>query len=264
MFDVFMINALLAGCGVALITGVLGCFVVWRRMAYFGDATSHAAILGVALALMFDWPIVFGTLLTATVMVLGISYLGRAGYTNDTLLGVFSHGALATGLIIAALTNSIRWDLSAFLFGDILAIARSDIVLIYVGAALIVGMIIWRWSRLLCATLSEELSYSMGINPQKEKFFITLALAILVAVALKIIGALLITAMLIIPATAARGFTKSPESMAIISVVIGLVSVFAGLRAADFLDAAAGPNIICVTIIFFILSLVWRRLFLRA
>jgi zinc transport system permease protein len=254
MFDDFMVRAALAGIGLAFASAPLGCFVVWRRMAYFGDATAHAAILGVALSLAFSMSIFVGTVFIALLMALVVSVLSEKGYAMDTLLGVLAHSALAFGLVAVSFLSGIRIDLMAYLFGDILAVSRGDLSVIWGGAALVVSLIVWRWSGLLTSTLNADLAYANGINPKREQLVLTIALAITVAVAIKVVGVLLIAAMLIIPAAAARPMSRTPEGMAIAAGLIGMLSTIIGLQAAYVLDTPAGPSIVCVTAITFIFT----------
>jgi zinc transport system permease protein len=256
MLDDFMMRATLAGIGVALAAAPLGCFVVWRRMAYFGDATAHAAILGVALSLALSISVFAGAMVIALMMALTVNLLTGRGYAMDTLLGVLAHSALAFGLVAVSFLSGIRIDLMAYLFGDILAVSRMDLAVIWGGAALVVALIAWRWSALLTATLNEDLAYASGINPKREQLVLTLALAITVAVAIKVVGVLLIAAMLIIPAAAARPLSRTPESMALVAAGIGSLSALVGLRAAYIFDTPAGPSIVCVAaVIFAVLSI---------
>ena len=169
MLDDFMTRAMLAGVGVALAAAPLGCFVVWRRMAYFGDATAHAAILGVALSLAFELSIFPGVLFVSLLMALLVTYLTGRGYAMDTLLGVLAHSALAFGLVAVSFLSGIRIDLMAYLFGDILAVSRSDLLVIWSGALAVIGLVTWRWSALLTSTLSEELAYASNFNPKREQ-----------------------------------------------------------------------------------------------
>ena len=262
MFDDFMTRATLAGVGVAFAAAPLGCFVVWRRMAYFGDATAHAAILGVSLSLALELSIFPGVLVVALLMALTVTLLAGRGYAMDTLLGVLAHSALAFGLVAVSFLSGIRIDLMAYLFGDILAVSRLDLAVIWGGAALVVALILWRWSALLTSTLNEELAYASGLNPRREQLILTLSLAITVAVAIKVVGVLLIAARLIIPAAAARGLARTPEAMALIAAVIGAVSAIAGLQGAYVFDTPAGPSIVCVAAVLFAgLNLIgWRSL----
>ncbi len=251
MLDDFMMRATMAGIGVALAAAPLGCFVVWRRMAYFGDATAHAAILGVALSLALSISVFAGAMVIALLMALTVNLLTGRGYAMDTLLGVLAHSALAFGLVAVSFLTGIRIDLMAYLFGDILAVSRMDLAVIWGGAALVVALIGWRWSALLTATLNEDLAYASGIDPKREQLVLTLALAITVAVAIKVVGVLLIAAMLIIPAAAARPLSRTPESMVLVAAGIGSVSALVGLRAAYIFDTPAGPSIVCVAALIF-------------
>ena len=251
MLDDFMMRATLAGVGVALAAAPLGCFVVWRRMAYFGDATAHAAVLGIALSLALSISVFVGAMVVALLMAVTVNTLTGRGYAMDTLLGVLAHSALAFGLVAVSFLSGIRIDLMAYLFGDILAVARFDLAVIWGGAALVIALIGWRWSALLTATLNADLAYASGINPKREQLVLTLSLAIVVAVAIKVVGVLLIAAMLIIPAAAARPLSRTPEGMAFVAAAIGGVSSVLGLRAAYLLDTPAGPSIVSVAALIF-------------
>ena len=254
MLDDFLVRAALAGVGVALAAAPLGCFVVWRRMAYFGEATAHAAILGVALALSFNLPLFPSVLVAALAMALAASALTGRGYAMDTVLGVMAHTALAVGLLAVALLSDVRLDLMAFLFGDILAVNRGDLLVIWGGAAVIGGLMIWRWSPLLTATLNPDLARASGINPDREALGLTLALAMAVAVAIKVVGVLLIAALLVIPAAAARPLVRTPEAMAVGAAIIGASAALGGLWVAYVLDTPTGPSIVCVAALLFALA----------
>ncbi|MGB0498516.1 MAG: metal ABC transporter permease [Rubricella sp.] len=251
MLDDFMVRATLAGIGVALAAAPLGSFVVWRRMAYFGDATAHAAILGVALALALEMSIFAGAMAIALVMALTVTVLSNRGFAMDTILGVLAHSSLAFGLVAVSFLSGIRIDLMAYLFGDILAVSRADLAVIWGGALTVLALIVWRWSALLTATLNTELAHASGIDPKREQMILTLALAITVAVAIKVVGVLLIAAMLIIPAAAARPFARTPEGMALTAAVIATGSAIVGLRAAYLFDTPAGPSIVCIAALCF-------------
>lgn len=257
--DEFLIRAGLAGIAMALAAGPLGCFIVWRRMAYFGDATAHAAILGVALALMADLPILLGTAGAALAMALLVSRLVARGHGMDTALGVIAHGALAVGLLALYTWGGAAIRVESYLFGEILLVGWRDLAMMYAGAAVVLALLIWRWQRLVTATLSEDLAHSSGIDPETERVVITVALALVVALALKAVGALLIGSMLIIPAAAARGIARGPEAMAVLAVALGALSALGGLGLSVWLDAPAGPAIVTVALVIFVLSLLPRR-----
>ncbi len=258
MLDDFLTRAVLGAVGVALAAAPLGGFVAWRRMAYFGDATSHAAILGVALALALSVPIFAGTLVVALAMAFLVAHLTDRGMGADLLLGVASHGALAAGLVAVSFVEGARIDLSALLFGDILALGKGDLLVIWGGGLVVAALIFWRWRRLLTATLSADLAFAGGIDPEREKRILMLALALVVAAALKIVGALLIGALLVIPAAAARPFARTPEMMVAGAAVAGVVAALLGLWAAWVFDTPAGPSIVCAAVVLFALSTLTR------
>lgn len=254
MFDDFVFRAALAGLGTVLAAAPLGCFVIWRRMAYYGDATSHAALLGVALALLTEVPIFAAVLVVSLAMALIVSLLSERRVSSDALLGVLAHGALAIGLVAISLFPNQGADLSAYLFGEILAVSRTDLVLIWGGAVLVGALLIWRWQALLTATLNPDLAVASGTNPRQEQLVLTLALALTVALALKVVGALLIAALLIIPAAAARPLARTPEAMAFIALALGGLSVLGGLLASFTYDTPTGPSIVSVAALLFALT----------
>lgn len=260
MLDDFFIRALLAGVAVALAAGPLGCFVVWRRMAYFGDATAHAAILGVAVSLALSLPVMVGTLFISLLMASAVALLSARSFASDTLLGVLAHSALAAGLVAVTILPGVQIDLMGYLFGDILAVRHIDLAIIWGGALAVLGLLYFRWSALLTATLNPELAYAAGLNPRREGLVLTLALAMVVAVAIKVVGVLLIGAMLIIPPAAARPFSRTPEQMAVVTVIIGVCAVLAGLEASLIWDTPAGPSIVCAAAIAFAVSLLMSSL----
>ena len=258
MFDDFFIRALVAGIGIALVTGPLGCFVVWRRLSYFGDTLSHSALLGVTIAYTFDLNIALSVFLISSVIALILIQLQkRTNLPGDALLGLLAHSSLAVGLVVVSFLTGVRIDLMAYLFGDILAVSEFDLGVIWTGALVVLALILWRWKPLFLSTFNEELSYASGFNPKREQLFLTIGLGITVAVSIKVVGVLLITAMLIIPAAAARNLARDPEMMVFAAALVSCISVTVGLRGSYIFDTPPGPTIVCVTLfIFIVLNLV--------
>lgn len=254
MFDDFLVRAMLASIGVALAAAPLGCFVIWRRMAYFGDATAHAAVLGVALSLTLSTPIFAGVLVTTLLMAITVSALSGKGFAMDTLLGVMAHSSLAIGLVAVSFLSGVRIDLMSYLFGDILAVGTTDLMVIWGGASIVLALITWRWSGLLLSTLNPDLALASGYNPKREQFILTLSLAIVVAVAIKVVGVLLIAAMLIVPAATARPFSRTPEIMAVIAACLAVIAGSSGLSLSYLMDTPTGPTIVCVSAFLFVIS----------
>lgn len=254
MLDDFILRAALAGIGVSIAAAPLGCFVVWRRMAYFGDATAHAALLGVALALALNGPVIVGVLAVALAVGVGVTMLSGRGLGEDTVLGVLAHSLLAIGLVAVSFMSGMRLDLMGFLMGDILGVSKFDLGLIWGGVLVVTGVMIWRWNALLTVTLNPDLAQAAGLNSRREQLVLTLALAVVVAVAIKVVGALLISALLIIPAAAARPLVRTPEAMAVVAAGIGSVAALGGLAAAFQWNTQTGPTIVTLAAILFGLS----------
>jgi len=257
MLDDFFFRALIAGVGVALIAGPLGCFIVWRRLAYFGDTLSHAALLGVALAFLFEINITLAVFAVSACVSIALLLLQRhATLSSDALLGLLSHSALALGLVVLAFMTWIRIDLMGFLFGDILAVSKIDIAIIWLGGAVVFAVLIAIWRPLFAATVNRELAEAEGMNPDRANMIFMLLMAAVIAISMKIVGVLLITAMLIIPAATARKFSSSPEQMALLAGGIGALSVVGGLFGSLEWDTPAGPSIVVGALIAFLLSLI--------
>lgn len=262
MFDDFFFRALIAGIGIALITGPVGCFIVWRRMAYFGDTMAHSALLGVGLAMLFDLNIMVSVFAIAfTIAMLLVVLQKRHTLSADSLLGILSHATLAFGLVLVAFMSWIRFDLMSLLFGDILAVSVTDLITIYAGGALILTALVKLWRPLLAATINEDIARAEGLQPELHRTYFMILLALLIAIAMKIVGILLITALLIIPAATARRLAMSPEQMAIYAAFIGACSVVAGLYGSLNYDTPSGPSIVVATVIFFVISMLpWQKL----
>ena len=255
MLDDFFIRAVLAGIGLALVTGPTGCFIVWRRLAYFGETIAHSALLGVAIAIVVDLHLALGIFAIASAIVLAMFYLERRDtLPTDTLLGLMSHGGLALGLVILSFFPDMRLDLHALLFGDILAVARMDLAVIWVGGAAALGVLGWIWRPLLAATVSPDLATVAGLRPERARLIFGILVAAVIAAAIKIVGVLLIVALLIIPAATVRRFASSPERTAAGAAAMGVAAVAGGLLASANLDTPSGPSIVVVALALFILT----------
>ncbi|MBU1315398.1 MAG: zinc ABC transporter permease subunit ZnuB [Alphaproteobacteria bacterium] len=256
MLDDFFVRAMVAGIGVALTTGPLGCFVVWRRMAYFGDTMAHSALLGVAISLLFDLNLLLSVFAVAVAVSLLLLFLQRRqALSADALLGILSHSTLAIGLVLVAFMSWVRIDLMAFLFGDILAVTRDDIALIWGGGIVVLAAVVWLWRPLVASTVSEDIAEAEGLKPERARLLFMLLMALVIAISMKIVGILLITALLIIPAATARRFSASPERMAVFASLIGALAVVGGLFGSLHYDTPSGPSIVVAAVLLFILSL---------
>lgn len=257
MFDDFFIRALIAGVGIAIIAGPLGCLVIWRRLSYFGDTLSHSALLGVTLAYAFSINITLSVfVISSIVAILLINLQKRTKLAGDSLLGLLAHSTLAIGLVLIGFLSSIRFDLMGLLFGDILAVTTEDIALVWIGGIIILGILYYIWKSIFSATVNYDLAAAEGMRPEISNLIFTLLLAAVIALSIKMIGALLITGLLLIPAAIARNLSNSPKQMIIISVLAGITSVVIGLFTSLELNTSSGPSIIVVSLALFVLSLI--------
>ncbi len=256
MLDDFVARAIVAGVGVALVAGPLGCFIVWRRMAFFGATMSHAALLGVSLAFLLNINVTLGIAVACVVTAGVLLSLTRLKVVpTDTLLGLLAHASLALGLVAISFQETLRIDLLSLLFGDILSVSRGDLAWILGGGAAALAALGVIWRPLLSATVHEELAQVEGVRVRLVQAAFVLIMAVVVAIAMKIVGLLLIISMLLIPPAVARRFATTPETMAMIAALVGVLSVLGGIEASLAWDTPAGPSIVTVATALFIASL---------
>ena len=240
---IWLLDSLLAGWLLSLMSGPLGSFIVWRRMAYFGDTLAHSALLGITLGFLFDIQLNLAIVLCAVFVA-----------PSDTLLGLMAHTTLAAGLVTLSLVDNVRIDINGYLFGDLLAVDRQDLITMAIGAAIVLAVLSRMWRGLLAASVSEELAQVEGYPVARLRLLFMVMLAVVIAGAMKLVGVLLITALLIIPAAAARPFSKSPAQMAGLATIISMISVALGLGFSYQLDTPAGPSIVLTSSLFFVVS----------
>ncbi len=250
----FLILALAGGIGIAALAGPLGAFVVWRRMAYFGDTLAHSALMGIALGFLFDINLNLAVVACCVMLaVLLVSLQRQHLVATDTLLGIMAHSALSLGLVAVALLDNVRIDLMEYLFGDLLAIAPADLWWIYGGGAVVI-LLLWRlWNPLLAITINEELAQVEGVPVARVRLGLMLLIAVVIAVAMKLVGILLITSLLIIPAAAARRLANTPEQMALFASLLGVLAVVGGISASWFWDTPAGPSVVVTALVEFLI-----------
>ena len=257
MLDDFFIRALIAGLGVAIVTGPLGCFTIWRRLSFFGDTLAHSALLGVTLALSFEMNISFAVFLISAVVAIFLINLQRVtNLPGDALLGLLAHSTLALGLVTISFLSFIRFDIMGLLFGDILSVNNLDILIIWLGGAIILITLKIIWKPLFASTVNYDLAQAEGMNPDRVNIIFTLLMAAIIAISIKMVGLLLITGMLIMPAAMARNLSDNPLMMVFIATVGGVLSVLLGLFASLEFNSPSGPSIIVAALTLFLLSLI--------
>lgn len=247
--DELLLRALAAGFGLAAVAGPLGCFVVWRRMAYFGDTLAHAALLGIVAGLLLGVNLALGVAAVCVAIALTLAAAEGGGrLPSDTVLGILSHGALAAGLVLLSLMERVRVDLMGWLFGDILAVSAADLGWVWGGGSAVVAALVLVWRPLVAMTVDEDLARVEGHPVALARVALMLLVALVVAAAMKVVGILLVTAMLVVPAAAARRLARTPEQMAVLAALAGAVAVAAGLGASWRYDTPSGPSIVVAAV----------------
>ena len=256
----FVLRAGLAGIGLALLVGPLGTIIVWRRMAYFGDTLAHSALLGIGLGFLLGVEPGLGILATGLAMAILLTGLERrrAELSRDTILGILAHGSLSLGLIVIAFQERLRVDLVSYLFGDILAVDTTDLAWIYGGGVVVLGLLALIWRPVLLATISPELAEVEGVKVRRVQLLLALLMAAVVALAMKLIGILLVTSLLIVPAAAARQLARTPEQMAVLAGLIAALAAIGGLQASLLWDLPSGPAIVVAALVLFAGASIWR------
>tara|TARA_Y100001970_G_C14252575_1_gene872907 strand:- start:4196 stop:4999 length:804 start_codon:yes stop_codon:yes gene_type:complete len=253
--DDFFWRAVIAGIGISIVAGPLGCFVIWKRMSYLGDTMAHSALLGVAIGIFIEINIILGVFAVAIcVGFLLFIFQSQKQLPNDAILGTLSHASLAIGVLVISTMYSVRIDFMSFLFGDILSVSKIDLYFIFGGGLVIFIALFWLWKPLIAITFDNELAQAEGIPVIKVQIFFMIMIAAIIALSIKIIGILLVTSLLIIPVSTARRFSKTPEQMAIGGSLIGILSVWLGLETSFQIDTPSGPSIVIVAVIFFLIS----------
>ncbi len=253
--DDFLTRALLAGIGFTIIAGPLGCFVVWQRLAYLGDSMAHSALLGIALALILNFNLMFGVFGICLIVALALARIRtNSSLSSDSYLGILSHATLALGLVLVSLMYWVRVDILDYLFGNIISVNWQEIGLIYVGGGLALGVMIWRWQALIGLTVNEQIAAAEGLNPIQTRYLLMIILAATIAIGMKIVGIILTVSLLIIPAATARLLTRTPEQMAVMAAIIGAAAVVGGLLLSLEVDTPPGPSIVVIAMALFLLA----------
>ncbi len=255
----FLLPSILAGLGIALIAGPLGSFVVWRRMAYFGDTLAHASLMGLALGFLLDINLYLAlTVCCLALAVILVTLQKQQLVATDTLLGILAHSALSLGLVAVSFLDNVRIYLMSYLFGDLLAVTPEDLVYIYIGVAIVSSVLALFWRSLLSTTVNEDLAAVEGHNVDLMRLILMLMVGLVIAIGMKFVGALIMTSLLIIPAATARRFAKAPEQMALLASIIGAIAVLLGLSMSWHYDTPAGPSVVISATAMFMLSQLYR------
>lgn len=260
MLEPFLLRAIAAAVGLAIVAAPLGALVVWQRMAYFGETMAQASLLGVALSFAVGANLTLAVLAVAVLAALLIVLLSQQRLLPlDSVLGLLHHGSLAAGVIATALLAGPSVDLMGYLFGDIFAVTTADLWWVYAGGAAVLAVVWFIWEPLLRLAVHEELAIAEGVPGRRVKAVFMLLLAVTIAIAIKILGILLVIAFLIVPAAAARPFAVTPERMVLITALVAIAGVLGGLWLSTASDAPGGPAIVLVLALLALGSLVNAR-----
>jgi len=252
----FFQRALLAGLAIASVAGPVGCFIVWRRMAYFGETLAHSGLFGVGLGLLLGFSLTLGAVATGVAVALLLMVMkSQRVLATDTLLGILSHSSLALGIVTVGLVTGSAGDHMDLLFGDILTVSWKDVSVVWIGGALVLLILGLLWRDLIAMSVHEELAQAEGVKVRRVELGFVLLIALMTAISMKIVGLLLITALLVIPAAAARRLSNSPETMAMVAAGIACVAVVMGLALSAFANAITGPAIVLSAGLLFVLTL---------
>jgi len=260
LLDDFLVRSILAGLMMVSIAAPMGCLMVWQRLAFLSDTLGHAAVLGVGIGLLLEVNPMFGVLAVVILIVFSLSQV--ANFNNalsETTLAIISHTGLAGGLILLGALPPNSVSLEAILFGNLLSTTRLDLLMILVTTLILLFLLIRHWRPFVALSVSREIAQAEGISVRKEQFLMYLMIALLVAVLMKVMGVLLIAAMLVIPTTSARLLSRNPEQMVLMSGVFGVLSLAGGIASSFHLDWQTGPSIVLSATMFLVIALLVNR-----
>ncbi|WP_072371169.1 metal ABC transporter permease [Hyphomicrobium sp. NDB2Meth4] len=261
MLEPFFLRALIASLGLAVVAAPLGCFVVWQRMAYFGETVAQAGLIGVALGLALQMDVTWGVLIVALAVAALLLWFSRQKVVAlDSILGLLHHAALAAGVIATSMIKGAPVDLTGFLFGDVFAVTGQDVAIILIGGAIVLAIVAWLWQPLLRLAVHEDLAAAEGVDRELVRTAFIVLLAVAIAVAMKIVGILLVMAFLVVPAVAARPLSRTPQRMVALTALIAAGSVISGLWLSATFDSPGGPSIVLIMSVLAAISLSWASL----
>jgi zinc transport system permease protein len=255
----FIQRAIVVGCIIGITAAVLGVFVTLRNMSFYADAISHSALAGIALGLLLNISPFLSAVVFCIILGIGTVFIKhRSQASIDTVIGILFAGGLSLGVVLLSLLQGYRNDLFSFLFGDILAITWDDIALAAGLGAVILTFLLFTSKRLLLSTFSTDFSYVRGIDVRRLEYAFFIITSLTIALSIKMIGIILITGLLIIPAAIAKNIAQSFKQTVIYSMIASIVSTLIGITISYYLNIPSGPAIILVGIMLFIFSALFR------
>ena len=259
--DEYLWRSIAAGLIMVSIAAPMGCLMVWQRLAFLSDTLGHAAVLGVGVGLMLQLVPIVGVLAVALLIVFSLSRVSNFNTAlSETTLAIISHTGLAGGIILVGLLPARSVNLEAILFGDLLATSRTDLLELLATTLVLAVLLVRHWREFVALSVSREIAQAEGIAVRRVQFLMYAMIALLVAVMMKVMGVLLIAAMLVIPTSSARLFSSSPEQMVAISALYGLGALGGGIASSYHFDWQTGPAIVVSATALLLVSLAVRHL----
>jgi zinc transport system permease protein len=260
--DDFLVRSVIAGLIMVAIAAPMGCLMVWQRLAFLSDTLGHAAVMGVGLGLLLEVTPVFGVLAVALLIVFSLNRVNSFNSAlSETTLAIISHTGLAGGIILVGLLPAQAVNLEAILFGDLLATTRADLTRLLITTAVLLLLLLHHWRSFVAVSVSREIAQAEGIEVRKVQLLMYIMIALLVAVMMKVMGVLLIAAMLVIPTSSARLFSRSPEQMVAVSALYGLGALAGGISSSFHFDWQTGPAIVVSATMLLLITLAITRIF---
>jgi zinc transport system permease protein len=260
--DDFLVRSVIAGLIMVVIAAPMGCLMVWQRLAFLSDTLGHAAVMGVGLGLLLEVTPVFGVLAVALLIVFSLNRVNSFNSAlSETTLAIISHTGLAGGIILVGLLPAQSVNLEAILFGDLLATTSADLIRLLITTVVLLLLLLHHWRSFVAVSVSREIAQAEGIEVRKVQFLMYIMIALLVAVMMKVMGVLLIAAMLVIPTTSARLFSRSPEQMVAVSAFYGLGALVGGISSSFQFDWQTGPAIVVSATMLLLITLAITRIF---
>ena len=256
----FMQRALFAGIIVGISCSILSNFVVLRKMSFYGDAVAHASLAGVGLGLLFGVDPFISMILFSVLGGLFILFMrGRTKMDFDTLIGIYFSGAVALGVLIIGLLKGVRVDLMQFLFGDILGVSSSDLIISVVLAVFVFSLILYKSRDFIRIAFNEDLAYVSGVNIKRTEVVFIVLVSLVVAVTIKIVGVVLTVALLILPAAIAKNVSSNLKQLFSWSIFFGLFSTIVGIIGSYYFNTATGPSIVTTAVVLFLFTSLFKR-----
>lgn len=255
--------AWIAGSVLALLSAPLGCLVLWRRMAFFADALAHGTLFGVGLAILFQLPLGIGVALISVLVVAGLVFLDDERLPSDAVLSVVAVTLLCLGLLTLTQLTNQQANVLGFLFGSLLEVDWSDLVMLSVTSLIGIGALAYIWEAQVKLATNEPLAKIQGVHPMRQRLFFMGILAGFCAIALQAVGSLLISGLLVLPALTARLFASAPKQMVIIAMIAAQIGVTFGVWGSVWLDIQTGLAIVLILALLFLTAFLISKILLK-